>query len=90
MEFKPYPKTPRLRRTIVITEKIDGTNAQIQFDEHGDILVGSRKRQIFPEGTVRDPNRLDKYVKATDNFGFAHWAYDNKEALFEFLGEGCH
>ena len=30
IEFKAYPKTPRLFREIVITEKIDGTNAAVQ------------------------------------------------------------
>lgn len=89
MEFKPYPKTPRLRRTVVITEKIDGTNAQIQFDADGNMLVGSRKREIFPEATVVDPC-TGKYVKGTDNFAFAHWAYSHRTELFEFLGEGCH
>lgn len=29
MEFEAFPKVPRLNREIVITEKIDGTNAQI-------------------------------------------------------------
>lgn len=27
--FQPWPKTPRLFREIVVTEKIDGTNAQV-------------------------------------------------------------
>lgn len=31
IEFKPWPKTPRLFRDIVITEKIDGTNAAVQI-----------------------------------------------------------
>ena len=29
IEFKEWPKTPRLLRNITITEKIDGTNAAI-------------------------------------------------------------
>ncbi len=33
--FKPWPKIPRLRRDIVITEKIDGTNAIIHVAEDG-------------------------------------------------------
>lgn len=28
-DFKPWPKTPRFNREYVITEKLDGTNAQI-------------------------------------------------------------
>jgi hypothetical protein len=31
-EFREWPKTPRLFRTIVVTEKIDGTNAAIHVE----------------------------------------------------------
>ena len=40
LTFEPWPKIPRLKRDIIITEKIDGTNAQICFDESGDIFRG--------------------------------------------------
>jgi len=83
MEFEKFPSLARLRRGCVITEKIDGTNAQICFSEDGDILVGSRKRQIFPEGTPFEP-------KGCDNQGFAGWVYEHRTELFEFLGEGRH
>lgn len=33
-EFIAWPKTPRLFRDIVITEKIDGTNAAVIIEEH--------------------------------------------------------
>jgi hypothetical protein len=35
-DFIPFPKIPRLRRDIVITEKIDGTN--VQKDEQPKVL----------------------------------------------------
>jgi len=73
--FEKFPSIKRLKRNCVITEKIDGTNAQIVFSEHGSMLVGSRKRQITPED---------------DNYGFARWAYDNHRELFNVLGEGRH
>ena len=73
--FEKFPAIKRLKRSCVITEKIDGTNAQILFDEYGSMLCGSRKREITPED---------------DNYGFAKWAYDNQEALFNVLGEGRH
>ena len=38
-EFKPWPKIPRLRRSIVITEKIDGTNAIIHVAEDGTLTL---------------------------------------------------
>lgn len=92
--FEPWPKIGRLRRECTITEKLDGTNAQICFGPEGELLVGSRKREIFPNGTVPDsvpnPDGTIKYQKGTDNYGFAQWVHDNRDDLFEFLGEGRH
>lgn len=83
LTFEKFPSLKRMKRNCIITEKIDGTNAQICFDAGGNILVGSRKRQIWPEGT-------DGQLKGCDNQGFAQWAYRLKKELFEFLGEGRH
>lgn len=75
-EFVPFPKIPRLRRDVIVTEKIDGTNAAINIDvTAGDITAQSRKRIITPE---------------SDNFGFARWVDENKDALIDLLGEGLH
>lgn len=73
-EFAEFPKMPRLSREVIITEKIDGTNAQICITEDGQFLTGSRTRWITPED---------------DNFGFAKWAQDHREELME-LGPGRH
>jgi len=74
MEFIEYPKTPRLNRNCVVTEKIDGTNACVAIDDSGNIYAGSRNRWITPEA---------------DNFGFARWVQDHKEELLK-LGPGRH
>jgi RNA ligase len=74
MNFNAFEKIPRLSREIVITEKIDGTNAQIYIGEDGEFLVGSRTQWITPEN---------------DNLGFARWAYEMKEDLL-LLGVGSH
>jgi hypothetical protein len=74
MEFVAFPKIPRLKRDITITEKIDGTNAQIVITEDGDLLTGSRNRWITPE---------------SDNYGFARWAQGNRDELLK-LGVGQH
>jgi len=73
-DFVGYPKIARYSREVIVTEKIDGTNACIFNGEDGEFLVGSRTRWITPE---------------TDNFGFAKWAYENKSALMT-LGKGRH
>lgn len=74
VEFKGFPKIPRLSRDVVVSEKIDGTNAVIHIGAEGLFLVGSRTRWITPED---------------DNYGFAKWAHANKEELLK-LGEGTH
>lgn len=74
MDFTPFPKVPRLSRDVIVTEKIDGTNASIFIGEDGSFLTGSRKRWITPED---------------DNFGFSRWAHDHKDELLK-LGPGHH
>lgn len=74
-DFEKYPSIPRLKRTMIITEKIDGSNAQILIGENGEFLTGSRNRWITPED---------------DNFGFSTWAHANKDALVAELGFGRH
>lgn len=73
-EFVGFPKMSRYSREVIVTEKIDGTNAQIYITENGGFFVGSRTRWITPE---------------SDNYGFAKWAEENKESLMT-LGPGRH
>lgn len=74
MEFQEFPKMARWSREIVVTEKIDGTNAQIFIGEDGSFKTGSRNRWITPED---------------DNFGFSAWAHAHKDELMQ-LGPGRH
>lgn len=77
-EFIPFPKIPRLNRNVVITEKIDGTNAAIQIAEDAGqwyAVCQSRNRIITPDD---------------DNYGFARWVFDNLEGLYDTLGVGVH
>lgn len=73
--FEEWPKIARLNRNIVVTEKIDGTNAAIIITEDGQIGAQSRNRLI----TVDD-----------DNYGFARWVFANRDALTDVLGPGRH
>jgi RNA ligase len=73
-EFRGFPKMSRWSRDIIITEKIDGTNASIYIGEDGEFLTASRTRWITPDD---------------DNFGFSAWAHENKEELLK-LGVGTH
>lgn len=73
--FTPFPKLARLHRDIIITEKIDGTNAAVGVTEDGRVYAQSRKRLITPE---------------QDNFGFATWVRDHADELRDGLGVGLH
>jgi hypothetical protein len=72
--FEPFAKIARFNREIVITEKLDGTNAQVLVGEDGSLRFGSRTRWITPED---------------DNYGFARWAAEHADELRE-LGPGRH
>src|SRR3972149_2228793 len=75
MDFRSFTKIPRFSREITVTEKIDGTNGVIGISDDGlDMFVGSRSQWITPQN---------------DNFGFAKWAYANKDELLK-LGPGIH
>jgi hypothetical protein len=73
-EFQPFPKIGRISRKCTITEKIDGTNAQIFISDTGDFLTGSRNTWITPN---------------KDNYGFSRWAHEHKQELMT-LGPGRH
>lgn len=75
-EFRPWGKTPRLKRSMIITEKIDGTNACIYINEDSsEVGAQSRNRVITPDN---------------DNAGFANWVWGNAGALADTLGPGYH
>lgn len=74
VEFVPFQKIGRLRRSMVVTEKIDGTNAQVLITDDGDVFAGSRNRWLTLEA---------------DNFGFARWVEGNRQELLG-LGAGRH
>lgn len=71
--FHAWPKISRFAaETMVLTEKIDGSNAAVVITED-DIYAQSRSRVITPD---------------KDNFGFARWVEDNKDSLIQDLGQG--
>lgn len=75
IEFKPWPKIPRLENEIEIwTEKIDGTNACVVIDDYGEIGAQSRNKLITPQH---------------DNYGFANWVQAHKQDLLS-LEPGHH
>jgi hypothetical protein len=93
--FTEWPKTPRLFRSITVTEKIDGTNAAIavrpatgladaQRGESIGVRIGDEWWAVFAQSR----NRI--ITPGADNYGFARWVWDNAHALVETLGAGVH
>lgn len=73
--FKGFPKMGRLFRDIIVTEKIDGTNAQVVIYADGErIRAGSRKRRINAQN---------------DHFAFARFVDENRREFLR-LGPGRH
>ena len=73
--FVEFPKISRWSREVIVTEKLDGTNAQIYIDDTmTNIYAGSRNKWISPDD---------------DNAGFAKWVQKNRDELIK-LGPGSH
>ena len=100
--FQPWPKTPRLFREIVVTEKIDGTNAQVFIFPANEIGVEGidpkSPEAIFQEEfalaykdgyAIAAGSRNRFLTREKDNFGFAKFVQENADSLFD-LGEGRH
>lgn len=92
-EFQEYPKIARLSREIVITEKIDGTNAQVyivQWTGSGCPPDGE-PLAVVGEGMHLWAGSRNRWLQPgkTDNFGFAGWVKDHALELAR-LGPGRH
>lgn len=79
IEFQAFPKIPRLNREVVVTEKIDGTNACVVVTD----ATSFEERQVFAQSR----NRI--ITPENDNYGFARWVKENSENLKQ-LGPGYH
>ena len=101
MNFQPFDKIPRLSRDMIITEKIDGTNAQVAlFRTHKSyngeffpfILHQYEPDNEYGDRLVLMAGSRTRWItpgKDKDNMGFAGWVLDHKDDLLK-LGEGTH
>lgn len=93
--FEAFPKIPRLYRDCVITEKLDGTNAQVYIETLGarsDEIKGWTYCERVSGGTtfVYAGSRKRIITPDNDNFGFAAWVQQHGTELIAGLGEGRH
>lgn len=105
IEFEPWPKTPRLNRGVIFTEKIDGTNAAVVIlpldavdhwkDDEGGVLSfiqpdSDRILSVVDGHVILAQSRNRFITPAVDNAGFAAYVKANAEALVRTLGPGRH
>jgi hypothetical protein len=97
MKFNEFPKLSRFSRHVIISEKIDGTNASIFIqnvvleEDLNDptiitILTGFESNTSY---TLRAGSRTKWITPKDDNHGFANWVLKNALELSK-LGEGHH
>lgn len=96
-DFEKFPKIPRINTKCIITEKLDGTNAQIYISRTTDEFGCSDPQYVLTEhvtGTgvyqIRAGSRNKYLTLKEDNYGFAHWVVDHAVELIVGLGEGRH
>lgn len=96
MDFKGFPKIARLHRDIIITEKLDGTNACVAIAPLSEAPFQSEPLAIAADGegavdsvAIWAQSRKRHLSLDSDNYGFAHWVYEHKHEL-ALLGPGYH
>ena len=92
-EFKPFPKIPNLdNMKVVVTQKLHGTNASLWIDklDGTEVLSEAQKDFITTDGKylVMPAKRTSFINLYSDNFGFAKFTHENRDALAVALGEG--
>jgi hypothetical protein len=95
LDFVAFPKIGRLSRGMIITEKLDGTNAQVNIVAAASIDPA----QVVTSALAVEHDGATYYLQAgsrtrlitpdADNFGFARWVHENAAELVK-LGEGRH
>lgn len=85
--FQKFPKISRLNREVIVTEKIDGTNASVIIgtdDGCEDEVLARAGSSIMRAGS-----RNRHITPIADNYGFSAWVTDHADELWA-LGEGTH
>lgn len=102
LPFHAFPKIPRLKRDITVTEKIDGTNAQVYVRPVPTLGVSFADEFPFEPGydtqvdgwLVRAGSR-NRWLPVpggpgADNHGFGQWVWAHAAKLVKDLGAGNH
>lgn len=91
--FIPWPKIARLSREVIITEKIDGTNASIYiaegYPDTPQAITSWRDHETQSDMIMLAGSRTRWITPESDNSGFARWVKEHAEELKQ-LGTGHH
>ncbi len=101
IEFEKFASIGRLKRDCVITEKIDGTNAQVYITEPiplTDLTLDSGDSHVATVGSEDGASAQIVYAGSrnrwvtpeNDNMGWARWVMIHAEELVRGLGPGRH
>jgi len=92
-DFQDFPKMARLSRECIITEKIDGTNAQVYiapgFPNAPGCITSWFDSDTGTDMVMYAGSRTRWITPEEDNYGFAAWVKANAEDL-KSLGAGRH
>jgi hypothetical protein len=81
-EFQGFPKMGRLSRECVITEKIDGTNAQLLITLRPPIGTPVEGYVAATENVLIYAGSRNRWLQlGDDNYGFAKWVAEHAEEL---------
>lgn len=94
MKFVPFPKIARLSRPVIVTEKIDGTNALVHIVTLAEVedrsaLAGAIAVDETAGMAMFAGSRSRYITPASDNHGFAAWVAAHVAELWA-LGPGTH
>lgn len=95
MDFVEFPKMARFSREVIVTEKIDGTNAAVVIEDAS--LLDEPHKIGLPQNAIAKVGNINLYAQSrtrfitpeNDNAGFARWVVEKAEQLVD-LGPGRH
>lgn len=93
MQHQKFSSIPRLYRDVVITEKIDGSNAAIIIEQNSPAPHDPQTKLVNSDNsyyTIGAQSRTQILTPDNDMFGFATWVWSNARILVDTLGEGRH
>lgn len=79
--FTPFPKIPRLNRTVRVTEKLDGTNASIKIVDPSSIMEGETPVATVGGVSIFAGSRNRWITPDNDNYGFARWVLEHADEI---------